>query len=81
MVDSGNNGNTLVLECADLEFGGITAMDGRWCQLEINVRVGDVLAEGIGCFVVEFLQLGIDACTLQAMQEDTVCFDDFGARV
>ncbi len=51
-------GDEVVFEGADGPFGGVTAIDARRGELEINVLGAHELLEGEGGFVVQSLERG-----------------------
>ena len=55
-IDGRKAGDEVIFEGADLLFGGVPAMDGRRCELEGNVVVGDEVAKGGRCLIVEILK-------------------------
>ena len=55
-VDGRKAGDEVIFEGAYLSFCGVSAMDGLGCELEGDGVIGDVILEGGGGLVIEFLE-------------------------
>lgn len=51
----------MVLEGADGAFGGVAALHLGWGELVVNIMCCQVLTEELTDFVVEKLELGLEA--------------------
>ena len=55
-VDGRKASDEVVFKSAYLSFRGVLAMDGWGCKLEGDGVIGDVILEGGGGLVIEFLE-------------------------
>ena len=62
--EADNPGCEVALPRANCLFGGVGVMDVWGCVLDCGMLGGDKFFDGMGCFVVQFMELGFVPCEL-----------------
>jgi hypothetical protein len=60
-IDAAKPGDEIILERADGAFGGVATMQSRGHELIVDLLVGEKCFEGCGTFVVEALEVRLEA--------------------
>jgi hypothetical protein len=68
----------VVFEGPNGTFSSISAVDIGWRQLGINVVIRQVLEEGMGGFIVQTLELGLEATGEKKLVSLLKCIKNVG---
>jgi len=60
VVGAAQASNEMVFEHTNGPFHSIAMMDVGWDQLEIHMFSDHELLEGMGCFIIQVLKLGVE---------------------
>jgi hypothetical protein len=73
----GEPGHKVLLESPDGAFRGVASMAVRWHQLVSDIIDGEEILQNGGCFVVESLELWLEALDCELLMNGVICFDPF----